>query len=162
MSKGFWIFLMLGLAVVGGLIFTMFTATQGAHLRLEGKILKVRVLALSGSAASIAIIDFRVTNPSNVPFVVNSVTLHLEPSTGDAADGTTISKNDMENIFRYQKLLGPKYNDTLSLQDRIAPHKTADLMAGARFEVPESAVNSRRSIRVRIEDVDGASADITE
>jgi len=35
-------------------------------------------------------------------------------------------------------------------------------MAGARFEVPESAVNSRRSIRVRIEDVDGASADITE
>jgi len=162
MSKGFWIFLVAGLAVVGGLIFAMLTATKGAHLRLEGKILKVRVLALSGSAASIAIIDFRVTNPSNVPFVVNSVTLHLEPSTGDAADGTTISKNDIEKIFRYQKLLGPKYNDTLSLQDRIAPHKTADLMAGARFEVPESAVNSRRSIRVRIEDVDGASADITE
>ena len=162
MSKGFWIFLVAGLAVVGGLIFTMLTATQGAHLRLEGKILKVRVLALPGSAASIAIIDFRVTNPSNVPFVVNSVTLRLEPAKGDAADGTTISKNDIENIFRYQKLLGPKYNDTLSLQDRIAPHKTADLMAGARFEVPESAVNSRRSIRVRIEDVDGASADITE
>ena len=133
MSKGFWIFLAAGLAVVGGLIFTMLTATQGAHLRLEGKILKVRVLALPGSAASIAILDFRVTNPSNVPFVVNSVTLHLEPATGDAADGTTISKNDIENIFRYQKLLGPKYNDTLSLQDRIAPHKTADLISGARF-----------------------------
>jgi len=162
MRKGFWIFLVLGLAVVGGLIFTMLTATQGAHLRLEGKILKVRVLALPGSAASIAIVDVRVTNPSNVPFVVNSVTLHLEPATGDAADGTTISKNDIENIFQYQKLLGPKYNDTLSLQDRIAPHKTADLMAGARFEVPEAAVNSRKSIRVRIEDVDGTSADITE
>jgi hypothetical protein len=162
MSKGFWIFLVAGLAVVGGLIFTMLTATQGSHLRLEGKILKVRVLALPGSSASIAILDFRVTNPSNVPFVVNSVTLHLEPAKGDAADGTTISKNDIENIFLYQKLLGPKYNDTLSLQDRIAPHKTADLMAGARFEVPESAVNSRKSIRVRIEDVDGASADITE
>jgi hypothetical protein len=162
MSKGFWIFLAAGLAVVGGLIFTMLTATQGAHLRLEGKILKVRVLALPGSAASIAIVDFRVTNPSNVPFVVNSVILHLEPATGEAADGTTISKNDIENIFRYQKLLGPKYNDTLSLQDRIAPHRTADLMAGARFEVPESAVNSRKSIRVRIEDVDGTSADITE
>ena len=162
MSKGFWIFLAVGLAVVGGLIFTMLTATQGAHLRLEGKILKVRVLALPGSAASIVIVDFRVTNPSNVPFVVNSVTLHLEPAAGDAADGTTISKSDIENIFRYQKLLGPKYNDTLSLQDRIAPHKTADLMAGARFELPESAVNSRKSIRVRIEDVDSASAEITE
>jgi hypothetical protein len=97
-----------------------------------------------------------------VPFVVNSVTFHLQPATGDAADGATISKNDIENIFRYQKLLGPKYNDTLSLQDRIAPHKTADLMAGARFELPESAVNSRKSIRVRIEDVDGTAAEITE
>ena len=162
MSKGFWIFLAAGLAVVGGLIFTMLTATQGAHLRLEGKILKVRVLALPGSAASIVVTDFRVTNPSNVPFVVNSVTFHLEPATGDAADGATISKSDIENIFRYAKLLGPKYNDTLSLQDRIAPHKTADLMAGARFEMPEAAVNGRKSIRVRIEDVDGAAAEITE
>jgi hypothetical protein len=162
MSKGFWIFLAAGLAVVGGLIFTMLTATQGAHLRLEGKILKVRVLALPGSAASIVVADFRVTNPSDVPFIVNSVTLHLVPTAGDAADGTTISKNDIENIFRYQKLLGPKYNDTLSLQDRIAPHKIADLMAGARFELPESAVNSRKSIRVHIEDVDGAAAELTE
>jgi hypothetical protein len=162
MSKGFWIFLGAGLAVVGGLIFTMLTATQGAHLRLDGKILKVRVLAISGGAASIAIVDFRVTNPSNVPFVVNSVTLHLEPASGDASDGATISKSDIENMFRYEKLLGPKYNDTLSLQDRIAPHKTADLMAGARFEVPESAVNSRKSIRLRLEDVDGAVAEIME
>ena len=162
MSKGFWIFLAAGLAVVGGLIFTMLTATQGAHLRLEGKILKVRVLALPGGAASIVVADFRVTNPSNVPFVVNSVALHLEPATGDAADGAVISKNDVENIFRYEKLLGPKYNDTLSLQDRIPPHKVADLMMGARFEVPESAVNSRKSIRLRIEDVDGVAAEITE
>jgi hypothetical protein len=162
MSKGFWIFLVAGLAVVGGLIFTMLTATKGAHLRLEGKILKVRVLALPGNAASIVVADFRVTNPSNVPFVVNSVTFQLQPPKGDAADGTTISKSDVGNIFRYEKLLGPKYNDTLSLQDQIAPHKTADLMAGARFELPESAVNSRKSIKVRIEDVDGAAAEITE
>jgi hypothetical protein len=162
MSKGFWIFLVAGLAVVGGLIFTMLTATQGAHLRLEGKILKVRVLALPGSAASIVVVDFRVTNPSNVPFVVNSVTLHLEPAKGDASDGNTISKSDIDNMFRYEKLLGPKYNDTLSLQDRIPAHKTADLMTGARFELPESAMNGRKSIRLRIEDVDGATAEITE
>src|SRR6202051_3064989 len=146
MSKGFWIFLVAGLAVVGGLIFTMLTATQGAHLRLEGKILKVRVLALPGRAASIVVVDFRVTNPSDVPFVVNSVTFQLEPAKGDAADGTTISKNDIENIFRYEKLLGPKYNDTLSLQDRIAPHKRADLMAGARFELPEGAGQGRKAV----------------
>jgi len=124
--------------------------------------LKVRVLALPGSAASIVVVDFRVTNPSNVPFVVNSVTLHLEPAKGDAADGNTISKSDIDNMFRYEKLLGPKYNDTLSLQDRIPAHKTADLMTGARFELPESVVNGRKSIRLRIEDVDGAAAEVTE
>jgi len=163
MSKGFWIFLAVGLAVVGGLVFTMLTTTKGAHLRLEGKILKVRVLALpGGSAASIVVVDFRVTNPSDVPFVVGSVTLRLEPVEGDAVDGSTISKSDIDNIFRYEKLLGSKYNATLSLQDRIEPHKTADLMAGARFELPESAVSGRKSIQLRIEDVDGAAAELTE
>jgi hypothetical protein len=158
MSKGFWIFLALGLAVAGGLVFTLLTATQGSHLRLEGKILKVRVLALTGSGASLVIVDFRVTNPSNVPFVANSVTLHLEPATGDAVEGRTISKTDIENIFRYEKLLGPKYNPILSLQDRIPPHQTVDRMAGARFELPEAAINARKAIRIRIEDVDGTAA----
>ena len=163
MSKGFWIFLAVGLAVAGGIVFTLLTATQGAHLRLEGKILKVRVLALTGSGASLVIVDFRATNPSNVPFVANSVTLHLEPATGDAVDGRTISKTDIENIFRYEKLLGPKYNPILSLQDRIPPHQTVDRMAGARFELPEAAINARKAIRIRIEDVDGiAAAELAE
>ena len=162
MSKGFWIFLAVGLAVVGGLVFTLLTATQGAHLRLEGKILKVRVLALASSGASLVILDFRATNPSNVPFVANSVTLHLQPATGDAVDAQTISKADIENVFRYEKLLGPKYNPILSLQDRIPPHQTVDLMAGARFELPEAAINARKAIRIRIEDVDGTAAELSE
>ncbi|MDP8989173.1 MAG: hypothetical protein M3N41_03730 [Acidobacteriota bacterium] len=161
MSKGFWIFLALGLAVVGALVFTMFTTTEGAHLRLEGKILKVRVLPLGGDA-SLVVVDFRATNPSNVPFVVNLVTLHLEPASGEAVDGRTASKVNIENIFKYEKLLGPKYNAVFSLQDRIVPHQTADLMAGARFELPASAIDGRKTIRLRLEDVDGAAAELSE
>lgn len=162
MSKGFWIFLMLGLAVAGGIVFTLLTATQGAHLRLEGKILKVRVLPLTGSGASLVVVDFRATNPSNVPFIANSVTLSLTPATGDTAEGRTASKNDIENVFRYEKLLGPKYNPTLSLQDRIPPHQTVDRMAGARFELPEAAIDGRKAIRLRMEDIDGAVAELAE
>src|ERR1700733_608161 len=131
----------------------MFTTTEGAHLRAGGKNLKMGVLPL-GSDASLVVLDFRATNPSNVPFVVNSVTLHLEPATGEAVDGRTASKTNIENIFKYEKLLGPKYNAVLSLQDRIPPHQTADLMAGARFELPEAAIDSRKMIRLRLEDVD--------
>jgi hypothetical protein len=162
MSKGFWIFLALGLAVASGIVFTLLTATQGAHLRLEGKILKVRVLPLTDSGASLVVLDFRASNPSNVPFIANSVTVFLQPLTGDAVEGRTASKSDIENVFRYEKLLGPQYNPTLSLQDRIPPHQTVDRMAGARFELPEAAIDSRKSIRLRMEDIDGAIAELAE
>ena len=155
-------FLLAGLAVVGVFLFTVFRATEGAHLRLEGKILKVRVLALPGSAASLVVVDFRVTNPSDVLFVGNSVTIRLDPASGDAIDGTPISKPDVENIFHYEKLLGPKYNPVYSLQDKIAPHETVDRMAAARFELLEPAINSRKGMHIRLEDVAGAEAELSE
>ena len=46
--------------------------TKGAHLVLQGKILKIRTGALSDSD-SIAVLDFRVENPSDVPFLVREV-----------------------------------------------------------------------------------------
>jgi hypothetical protein len=162
MSKGFWIFLALGLAVASGIVFTLLTATQGAHLRLEGKILKVRVLPLAENGASLVVLDFRASNPSNVPFIANSVTVVLQPVTGDAVEGRTASKSDIENIFRYEKLLGPQYNPILSLQDRIPPHQTVDRMAGARFELPEASIDTRKGIRLRMEDIDGAIAEVVE
>ena len=162
MDKRFLIFLLAGVGVVGALLFTFFTASEGARLRLDGKILKVRVLPVPDSTASLVIVDFRAGNPSNVLFVGNSVMLRLEPAAGEAIDGTPISKADVENIFRYEKLLGPQYNPVYSLQDRIAPHQTVDRMAAARLEVPEAVVNSRKSLRIRIEDVAGAVAELAE
>jgi hypothetical protein len=161
-SKRFLIFLLAGLAVVGALLFTLFTASEGSHLRLEGKILKVRVLPVPESTASLVVVDFRATNPSNIPFVGGSVTLRLDPASGEAVEGTPVSKPDIENIFRYEKLLGPQYNPVYSLQDRIAPHQTVDRMAAARLEVPEAVVNGRKALRIRIEDVDGAVAELSE
>ena len=35
-------------------------------------------------------------------------------------------------------------------------------MAAARFNVPEAALNSRKAIRIRLEDVDGAVAELAE
>lgn len=144
------------------MIFLLFTGTKGAHLRLEGKILKVRVLALSGSGASLAMVDFRVTNPSDVPFVVSSIRLKLSTAKGDVEEGVTISRPDIDNVFRYEKLLGPKFNEVLTIQGRIAPHQRVDRMVGARFEMPEAAFNARRGLRLEIEDVDGTMAEIIE
>jgi hypothetical protein len=161
-TKRFWIVLPAGLAAVGVLLFILLSTTTGAHLRLEGKILKVRVLPVNSGQASIVLVDFRATNPSDVPFVVSSVKLRLDPASGDALDGTQASKPDIQDIFQYAKIIGPKYNDVLSLQDRVAPHQTVDRMTGARFDVPEAAIKSRKGVRLQIEDVDGAVAELGE
>jgi len=161
-NKRFALMLLAGLAVMAALVFFLLTGTRGAHLRLEGKILKVRVLAMSGTGASLVMVDFRVTNPSDVPFVVSSVKLSIQPAVGGPVEGATISKPDIDNVFQYAKLLGPKYSQVLGMRDAIVPHQSGDRMAGARFEMPEATVNARKSLQLEIEDVDGAVARISE
>jgi hypothetical protein len=154
-------FLAAGLAVVAAGISVMMLSTKGAHLELTGEILKVRVLSLNPDA-SIVILDFRVKNPSDVWFIVKTVDLKLDPAAGEPLEGMGISKFDVENVFKYEKLLGPKYNDVLSIKDKIAPHQTVDRMAGARFELGEQAIDARKAIHLRIEDLDGTVVELAK
>src|SRR5580693_4670314 len=93
-------FLIVGLAVVGAALGFLLIGTKGNHLELNGTILKVRVLPLS--SASLVIVDFRVTDPSDVPFIMKGATLTLEPASGPTLDGMTVSKTDIENVFKIQ------------------------------------------------------------
>ena len=161
MNKQFWILLLAGLAVVGAGVGILMVGTKGNHLELTGAILHTRVLALNPKA-SIVIVDFRVKNPTDVPFVARSVSILLDTGTGEALEGQGVSKVDVDNLFKYEKLLGPKFNEVLSIRDKIAPHQSLDRMAGARFELSDSAVDARKSIRVRMEDLDGTVAEISE
>ncbi|MGH9557727.1 MAG: hypothetical protein ACRD30_00705 [Bryobacteraceae bacterium] len=155
------IFIGIGALVVAVLVGATLLGTKKNHLQLDGRILHVRVLALNPKA-SIVVVDFRARNPSAVQFMVKDVRMEFDPASGDAVDGQSISKPDMENVFKYEKLLGPQYNDVLAIPDRIAPHQSEDRMFGARFEVGEAAIDARKGIRLRIEDMDGATAELSE
>ena len=161
MNKQFLIFLAIGLAIVAGGISFLWVGTKGNHLELTGTILKVRVLSLSPTA-SLAVVDFRMMNPSDIPFVVKGVTLTLEPDSGETLDGMAVSKSDMDSVFQYAKLLGPKFNDVLGIKDRIAPHQRVDRMVGARFEIPDAKAEERKAIHLHIEEIDGVTADLVE
>ena len=161
MSKQFWLFLIVGLAIVGAGLGFLLIGTKGNHLELNGTILKVRVLPLS-PVASLVIVDFRVTNPSDVPFVIKSATLTLEPASGPILDGMTVSKSDIDAVFQYNPILGPKFNDVLGIKDHIAPHQRLDRMVGARFEIPESQAEERKAIHLHVEEMDGVTADLVE
>lgn len=161
MSKQFWMFLIVGLAVVGIGIGFMWMGTKGNHLELNGTILKVRIMPLSPTA-SLAIVDFRVTDPTDIAFVMKSASLTLEPASGATLEGMTVSKSDIENVFKYNPILGPKFNDVLGIKDRIAPHQRLDRMVGARFEIPESQAEERKAIHLHVEEMDGVTADLVE
>jgi hypothetical protein len=160
-SKQFWTFLAIGVAVVAIAIGVTLVGSKGSHLELNGEILKVRTMQLNPNA-TLVVVDFRVANPSDVGFMVKEVAVELLPTEGEPVRGASISKPDVENVFKYEKLLGTKYNAVLTIRDKIVPRKKIDRMVGVRFELSEAAVDARKAIRLHIVDMDGPSAELIE
>jgi len=154
MSKQFLIFFGVGVVAIVIAVATILTANKGSHLELKGKILKVRTGALSDQD-SIAVLDFRVENPSNVPFVVREVDVTLEKKDGSMAEGITVAKGDLKQLFRYNRFLGDQYNDALTIKDTVPPHGMVDRMVAARFDVPNKDLEASKAIHLSIQDMDG-------
>jgi hypothetical protein len=154
MSKRLLIFVGIGLVAVAIAVVVIVTANKGSHLELIGKIMKVRTGAL-GEGNSIAVMDFRVENPSDLPFTVRNVEISLEKPNGEMVDGVTVSKADLKQLFLYNRFLGDQYNDGLSLRDVIAPHATVDRMVAAHFEISVADLEKAKAVHVSIQDVNG-------
>jgi hypothetical protein len=154
MSKRVLIFFGIGLVALAIAVVVILSANKGSHLELVGKILKVRTGAL-GDGNSIAVMDFRVENPSDRPFTVRNVEITLEKPDGGMEDGAIISKSDLKKLFQYNRFLGDQYNDGLGLQDTIAPHSTVDRMVAAHFEVGDEELEKGKAVHLSIQDVDG-------
>jgi hypothetical protein len=156
MNKQLLIFVGLAVVAVGAAVFVAVNGNKGSHLQLQGKILKVRTGAL-GDGNSIAVLDFRVENPSDVPFIVGNVEVSLEKKSGEMVDAVTVSKSDLKQIFQYNRFLGDQYNDGLGLKDTIAPHATVDRMVAGHFEVSNRDLDSAKAVHLSLHDVDGPS-----
>jgi hypothetical protein len=156
MSKQLLIFFGVGILAVGVAVFLAVSGNEGSHLQLKGKILKVRTGAL-GDGNSIAVLDFRVENPSDIPFVVGNVEASLEKKNGEMVDGATTSKSDLKQLFEYNKFLGDQYNDGLAMRDTIAPHTMVDRMVAVHFEVSNEVLDAAKAVHLSLHDVDGPS-----
>jgi hypothetical protein len=161
MSKTLAITFAIGIVVIAVAVGGVFYMQRGAHMALPGKVLKVRTAPLDENS-SIAVIDFRVTNPADYNFMTKSVTVVLEDASGNQTEGQTSSELDAQRVFSGIPLLGEKYNDSLKERDKIPPHATMDRMVAARFEVPESKLTSRKRFLVRILEVDGVTSEFAE
>lgn len=154
-------FVAIGIAAVAILVGIVLYVQRGAHLELTGSVQKVRTLALDDNS-SLAILDFRFVNPSDYPFVVRQVVVSMVDAKGQTLEGQPVSEMDANRIFQYYPALGQKFNPTLLMKTKIASRESMDRMISARFEVPEPALKSRKALRIRVEDVDGAVSEIVE
>jgi len=132
--------------------------TGGGEVKAE--ILKIRTIA--DGDGTIVFADVRVTNAAAIPLVVNSVNMTAEIPTDEVATAVVFSKSDVDKVTKYLKVLGPKYNDVLSIQDKLPPVETVDRMAAGRFPFPPKFFQQRKTLRLRIEEVDGAASEIVE
>jgi hypothetical protein len=161
MPRKFLIPFLAGLGVIALAIAGVFYMQRGAHVQVKGGVLKVRTLELA-DGSSIAVIDFRFTNPSDYPFVVQRVEVEMEGPDGRILEGASVADVDAKRLFEAYPVLGQKFNDTLLARDRIPPRQSWDRMIAARFEAPEATLLGRRILLIHITEVDGAVSTIRE
>ena len=150
-----------GLIAVVCMVGFVFYVQRGAHIELKGAVLKVRTQTMDENS-SVAVVDFRFVNPSNYPFVVHEVDFSIVDKDGKTVEGMQVSELDARRLFEYYPALGQKYNDSLVMRDKIPGRASMDRMIVSRFEAPESTLESRRYLKVRIVDVDGPEAELRE
>ena len=160
MSRTLLITFGIGLVVVAIAVWGIVRIGRGGHVELPGTILKVRTAPLDEQSAA-AVIDFRVTNPSDYPFQVRG-TVVLESQSGAQIEGATASETDAQQLMAGVPLLGDKYNPSLMVRERVPAHTTLDRMIAARFEVPDSQLQARKRFLLRIEEVDGVVQELSE
>lgn len=151
----------IGIGIIAIVVVGILYMQRGARIGLSGSVLKVRTAPLDENS-TIAVVDFRYANVGNVPFWVRTVSLVMEDKNGNQYEGKVISETDAKRLFEAMPLLGQKYNDTLILRDKIPGHTSQDRMVAARFEAPESRIDSRKRFLVRVEEVDGNISEFSE
>lgn len=160
-QNGFLTAFAVGIAVIAVAVTAVVYMQRGARVGLTGKVLKVRTAPLDENS-SVAVLDFRFTNPSSYPFKVRTVTVLLEEKDGKTFEGDPVSEVDAKRLFEAVPLLGPKFNDTLLMNDTIPSQTSQDRMIAARFAAPESRLTNRKRLIIRIEEVDGQITEISE
>lgn len=149
----------IGLLVIGAMIGGGLFATRGTHLELEGSIRKTRVAALSPSR-TVIVLDFRATNPADYPFVIKTTEVEVTLADGRKEIGQFIPEVDAKTLFPALPALGDKLTVSVATGEKIAKKQTVERMAAASFSLPESEIEARKGVVLRLRDVDGPVSEI--
>ncbi|MEI9971835.1 MAG: hypothetical protein WDO73_07145 [Ignavibacteriota bacterium] len=150
--------LIVGLLVVavgvGGILFMQ----RGAHMDLKGS-MNIRLHA-TDKDTTLAIIDLNLANPASYGFQVSDVEVNLESKAGDATT-RVVSKVDVQRLQEAMPELG-SFHPTLYTKYVVPPQSTGRYTLLAQFSFPQQMLVDRKQFVVRIREVNGKVAEITE
>jgi hypothetical protein len=103
--------MVIGLAVIAVLIGGIFYMQRGDTIDLPGKIIKVRTALLDDgkcdgprcqdhSPTSVAVVDFKISNPSDIIFEVRTVTVEVTTADGKKLEGKITSDIDAAAMMK--------------------------------------------------------------
>jgi hypothetical protein len=152
--------LAIGAIVVAVAVGAILFLQRGAHIDLPGQMTKVRTVS-TGENDALVLIDLRITNPSNYPFVVRNVTVVLEKKSGEQFPREIVSRSDTERLFDALPDSGP-YHPPLFTNATLAPGATGVYTLAAQFNAPERILQDRKRFLVQIDEIDGKSFEFSE
>ncbi len=152
--------LALAVVVVAAGLWGVLRVNKRSHMVLEGNIQKVRTLGLSDDSTAV-IVDFRVTNPTDFKYMVREVRVLVDAG-GKVSEVEPVADVDAKALFDGYPAIGPKYNETLRLRSVVPSKASKDYMVAVRLEVPVALVEKRRDLKLRIEEMDGLTTELTE
>jgi hypothetical protein len=154
-------FIGIGLVVALVLVGIGYWLNTGSQVRLEGKVLKVRTVPADDNA-SLAVVDFRVKNTTRTLFQLKTLTLVVTTAEGQVVEGLPVAQVDLDRVLDYHKVLGPRRTEMLKERDRIRVGTEEDCTAAGSFSISERALQSRKSLVIKLQDADGATIEIPE
>ena len=147
--------------IVAGLLALVLYNNRGSQVRLESRILKTRLIP-ADEASTIAVLEVRMKNPSNVTFVVRDVHSKVILSDGTELDGDLVAQVDLDRVLDALKIHGPRYNPVLKARDSFAGAWQGDRTVVATFPRAAAEIEKRKGFVILVDDVDGAVTRLAE
>ncbi len=154
-------YLAMALLIVAVLLAIVLLVNRGSQVRLEGKILKTRLIP-TDDAACLAVLEARIGNPSNVKFVVKDVRFQVLLADGTTLDGDRVAQMDLDRVLDYYKIYGPRYNSVLKPKDSFKGNSQADRTVVVSFPRSAADIERRKGFIIEVDDVDGAVTRLAE
>lgn len=153
------------LAIAGLIVAVLFALVlwnnRGAQVRLDSRILKTRLIP-ADEASTIAVLEVRIKNPSNVTFVVSDVHTKAILADGTEVDGDPVAQIDLDRVLDGLKIHGPRYNPVLKAKDSFTGSWQGDRTVVAIFPRAAAEIERRKGFIILVDDVDGAVTRWTE